>query len=193
MSSRLPGSAHVTRPWRIHEIAPDFRVEDVWALDTPGGPDGLARLADQFTAGPDNVIVRALLAIRLKLGKPLGMNPPTTGTGVSSLRERLPDDLRDRPGPDLGPYACLFLTDTEWAAHATTGGVDAIAHLGWVPDDTGGYRGQWTTLVKTHSWFGKTYMAGIAPIRHHVVYPLMVRSIARNWRTSDPQALRTTS
>lgn len=25
-----------SRPWRIHEIAPDFEVEDVWRFCTPG-------------------------------------------------------------------------------------------------------------------------------------------------------------
>ena len=34
---RLPRSAHTARPWRIHELAPDFRVEDVWALPARGG------------------------------------------------------------------------------------------------------------------------------------------------------------
>ena len=34
---RLPNVAHTSRPWRIHELARDFRVEDVWALPTPGG------------------------------------------------------------------------------------------------------------------------------------------------------------
>ena len=36
---RLPNTAHTSRPWRIHDIAPDFELEDVWALPTPGGPD----------------------------------------------------------------------------------------------------------------------------------------------------------
>ena len=37
---RIPVEGHLTQPWRIHEIAPDFRVEDVWAYRTPGaGPD----------------------------------------------------------------------------------------------------------------------------------------------------------
>lgn len=36
---KLPDTAHTSRPWRIHEVAPDFEVEDVWALPTPGGPD----------------------------------------------------------------------------------------------------------------------------------------------------------
>jgi len=37
----LPDTAHTSRPWRIHEIAADFRLEDVWALPTPGGPDAV--------------------------------------------------------------------------------------------------------------------------------------------------------
>jgi hypothetical protein len=33
---RLPNNAHTSRPWRIHELTHDFRLEDVWALPTPG-------------------------------------------------------------------------------------------------------------------------------------------------------------
>ncbi|MGI8546584.1 MAG: DUF2867 domain-containing protein, partial [Gemmatimonadaceae bacterium] len=29
---KLPNTAHTARPWRIHEITPDFRLYDVWAL-----------------------------------------------------------------------------------------------------------------------------------------------------------------
>ena len=38
---RLPDTAHTSRPWRIHELTPDFRLEDVWALPTPGRPGRL--------------------------------------------------------------------------------------------------------------------------------------------------------
>ncbi|MFI6904723.1 DUF2867 domain-containing protein [Nonomuraea sp. NPDC050394] len=179
MSDRLPVIEHTSCPWRIHAIAPDYRVEDVWSLPTPGGAGDFPRLVDQFTAGPDHPIVRALLAIRLRLGAPLGLNPP--GTRARWRGEPIPGDLRGRPGPDFGPFACLYRTETEWAAHATTSGVDAIAHLGWVPDGRGAYRGQWATLVKPHGPLGRAYMAGIAPIRHRVVYPLMIRSIGRGW------------
>jgi hypothetical protein len=36
---KLPNTTHTSRPWRIHELTRDFRLEDVWALPTPGGPD----------------------------------------------------------------------------------------------------------------------------------------------------------
>jgi hypothetical protein len=49
----LPDDEHIGRPWRIHEIAPDFELEDVWAFHTPGaGPDDFpVMLAALRTAG----------------------------------------------------------------------------------------------------------------------------------------------
>ena len=65
---RLPDSAHTSRPWRIHELTPDFRLEDVWALPTPGGPDDFPRLLELITrydpSHGASSVVRALFAIR---------------------------------------------------------------------------------------------------------------------------------
>ena len=43
MSRRLPDTEHTSRPWRIHEITQDFRVEDVWAYRTPGAGPALVK------------------------------------------------------------------------------------------------------------------------------------------------------
>ena len=48
---RLPDSAHTSHPWRIHELTRDFRLEDVWSLRTPGGPEDFPRLVEML-AGP---------------------------------------------------------------------------------------------------------------------------------------------
>ena len=48
---RLPDTAHTALPWRIHELTPDFRLYDVWALPTPGGPDDFPRLVRQLAVG----------------------------------------------------------------------------------------------------------------------------------------------
>ena len=47
---KLPNNAHTSRPWRIHEITPDFRLYDVGAATT-GGPDDFPRLVQQFAVG----------------------------------------------------------------------------------------------------------------------------------------------
>ena len=187
---KLPSSAHTFRPWRIHDIAPDFRLEDVWALPTPGGPDDFPRLVRQFAAGDtlDNTsrVARLLFRIRWKLGELLGWDDPDSGVGarVPTLRDRLPADLRTGPaGPEFEtlPFRSLYLTDHEWAAEIANRTVHGVMHIGWVPDDAGGYRGQMAVLVKPNGLFGKAYMAAIAPFRHLIVYPPLIRDIGREW------------
>jgi hypothetical protein len=187
---RLPNGAHTSRPWRIHELTGDFRLEDVWALPTPGGPDDFPRLVAQATSlDPSQSAsgaVRALFAIRWKLGELLGLDDPDTGLGsrVPTLRDRLPADLRDAPGPDFAalPFTPLYLTGDEFAAEIANRTVHGVMHLGWVPDGVGGYRGQMAVLVKPNGLLGTSYMAAIAPFRHLLVYPPMIREIERTWR-----------
>lgn len=196
---RLPSTAHTSRPWRIHEIAPDFHVEDVWALPTPGGPDDLARLVEQFASEDDgggggggdgpisSPVTRLLFAIRWKLGKLLGLDKDDSGVGgrVTSLRDRLPADLREGPrGPDLRavPMTSVYQTHDEWVAEMANRTVHGLMHIGWVPDGSGGYRGQMTVLVKSNGLLGAAYMAFIKPFRYLGVYPAFIRGIGREWQ-----------
>ena len=195
---RLPNTAHTSRPWRIHELTYDFRLEDVWALPTPGGPDDFPRLVRQLASGErsqggSSRAARTLWAIRWKVGKLLGWDSPDDGHGATSptLRDRLPADLRDAPsGPDFDalPFTSLYLLDDEFAAEIINRTVHGILHLGWVPDGTGGYRGQMAVLVKPNGLFGTAYMAAIKPFRHLIVYPALMREIRREWqaRTGEP-------
>ncbi len=187
---RLPDSAHTSRPWRIHEITRDFRVEDMWALPTPGGPDDFPRLVERATSmDPSRTssrAVRTLFDIRWKVGGLLGWDDERAGIGgrVPTLRDRLPEDLREvQSGPEFEalPFTPLYKLDDEFAAEAANRTVHAVMHLGWVPDDDGGYRGQMAVLVKRNGLFGNAYMAAIAPFRHLVVYPPMIREFGRNW------------
>src|SRR5215212_10453320 len=126
---RLPNSAHTSRPWRIHELTSDFRLEDVWALPTPGGPDDFPRLVRQMTSGELRLdfsgAARTLWSLRWKVGNLLGWDSPDSGLGstVPTLRDRLPSDLRDAPsGPtfDTLPFMPLYMLDDEWAAEIAT-------------------------------------------------------------------------
>ena len=188
---KLPDSAHTSRPWRIHELTPDFRLEDVWALPTPGGPDDFQLLVDALsTSDPERQspsrLARALWRIRWKLGELFGWDDEDTGVGsrVPTLRDRMPADLRDTPpGPDFPtlPFTPLYLLDDEFAAEVANKTVHGVMHLGWVEDGAGGYRGQMAVLVKPNGLFGNVYMAAIRPFRHLIVYPPMMREIGRLW------------
>jgi hypothetical protein len=201
---KLPETAHTTRPWRIHELTPDFKVEDVWALKTPGGPDGLARLvATMVSDHPDGfpesapVLVRLLWEARWKIGALLRWDGKDAGVGsrVASLRDRLPSDLRDAPpGPDFDdvPFTSLYMLQDEWAAEMANRTVHTVMHIGWVPDSSGGYRGQMAVLVKPNGLLGAAYMAAIKPFRYLIVYPALMRWIERGWLAgADPTPART--
>ena len=193
---RLPDTAHTSRPWRIHELAHDFRLEDVWELPWRGGPEDFPRLvamiASQDASQSSSRAVRALTAIRSKLGELLGWDDPDAGLGsrVSTLRDRLPADLREAPRPDFAtlPFASLYLLDDEFAAEIANRTMHGVMHIGWVPDGTGGFRGQMAVLVKTNGLLGTAYMAAIRPFRHLIVYPALMREWERAWRrrSGDP-------
>jgi Protein of unknown function (DUF2867) len=197
---RLPNTAHTSRPWRIHELTRDFRLEDVWALETPGGPDDFPRLVQGIASGDPSQgssrAARILWAFRWKVGRPLGWDGPDAGLGsrVPTLRDRLPVDLRDAPsGPEFDalPFTSLYLLDDEFAAEIANRTMQGVMHLGWVSDGTGGYRGQLAVYVKPNGLFGSAYMAAIRPFRHLIVYPPMIRQIEREWRARADQPTAT--
>src|SRR5947208_5927006 len=139
---RLPKDAHTSRPWRIHEIARDFRVEDVWALPTPGGPDDFPLLVESMASldpsRSSSSAVGALVALREKIGELLGWDDPEDGVGgrVPTLRDRLPAELRDPPEASFEalPFSLLYVTDDEAAAEIANRTMHGVMHLGWLPD-----------------------------------------------------------
>jgi Protein of unknown function (DUF2867) len=186
----LPSTAHTSRPWRIHELTGDFRLEDVWALPTRGGPGDFPRLV-QLMASSDpsrgsSRAVRTLWAIRWKLGGLLGWDGPDAGLGsrVPTLRDRLPADLRETAVPDFDalPFTPLYVLENEFAAEIANRTMHGVMHLGWIQGPTGGYSGQMAVLVRPNGPLGAAYMAAIKPFRHLIVYPSMLRQIERNWR-----------
>jgi len=202
---RLPNSAHESRPWRIREIVPDFILEDVWALPTPGSagdfPALLKLMAASDPANSSSLPTRVLWRIRERLGSlfdlggisaPAGSDPdgapgklPIPGTNETSLAERLPDDLRGTAADvDFGslPFVPLYRTDDEFAAELSNRTVHAVMHLAWADQGEGRYQGQMAVYVKPRGAFGKGYMALIKPFRHLIVYPALTRQTERAWK-----------
>jgi hypothetical protein len=196
---RVPNSAHTARPWRIHEVTRDFRLEDVWALPWVGGRDDFPRLvqliASYNPSHSSSLAVRTLAAIRWKLGELLGWDGPDAGldSRAPTLRDRLPADLRDGPpGPesDSLPVASLYLTEDEWAAEGANRTMHGVIHIGRVPDDAGGFRAQMAIYVKPNGLLGIGYMAAIKPFRYLIVYPLMLREMGRRWQAETGSTSR---
>lgn len=184
---RLPHAAHTGQPWRIHELTPDFRLQDVWAFRTPaGGPDdfpaAVAAIQASYDTAAEPLPVRFLFAVRWKLGALFGWDDDTQGLAkrVRSLRTRLPRDLAAAPvGPDVAgtPLTTVYELDNECARELANRTVHAVMHLGWTPVADGGHELRMAVLVKPNGLLGRLYMAAIAPFRHLVVYP----SLTRRW------------
>ena len=206
---RLPNAAHESRPWRIREIAPDFILEDVWALPAHGGAEDFQRLLDNtVSSDPDSVKslpTRVLWRVRDRLGSCFRLGRISAaaesgrdaagrllipGTNETSLSGRLPADLRDT-ATDLRfrslPFVPLYRTDVEFAAEMSNQTVHGVMHLAWVDQGEGHYQGQMAVYVKPRGPLGKGYMALIRPFRHWIVYPALMRQIERAWSTRLPQ------
>jgi hypothetical protein len=193
---KLPASAHTSRPWRIHEIAPDFPVEDVWALPATGTVDDFPAVVDLWATldFPDSASlpVRFVWGVRDLLGR-LGLGRISQaagsdidrhgipGTDETTLLARLPEDLRGTVDPSMepsdSPMRPLYMTENEYTAEMSNRTMHSVMHLGWVDQADGRYQAQMAVLVKARGLAGRAYMASIKPIRHALVYPALMRAI----------------
>ena len=187
---KLPDSAHTSRQWRIHELTRDFRLEDVWQIRAPGRPDDWETAAELLVsldpAQSSSLAVRTLFAVRWKIGGLLGWDEPDSGlrSPVSTLRDRLPADLRDTAAPQLEalPFTSLYIAGDEFAAELANSTMHGVMHVGLVADGAGGHSGQMAVLVKPNGPFGAAYMAAIKPFRYLVVYPALLREFEMSWQ-----------
>jgi hypothetical protein len=201
---RLPNAAHESHPWRIREIAPDFTVEDVWALPAHGGAEDFPALLELMVASDpanaESLPTRLLWRLRDQLGKGFGLGRisaaaedgsdagagklPIPGTDETSLAGRLPEDLRNTAADlDFGslPFVPLYRTDDEFAAEVSNRTMHGVMHLAWVDLGAGRYQGQMAVYVKPRGRFGRGYMELIKPFRHWIVYPALMRQTERTW------------
>jgi hypothetical protein len=201
---RLANAAHESYPWRIREIAPDFILEDVWALPVHGGAEDfetlLGLMADFDPANAESLPTRLLWRLRDRLGKGFKLGRistpaedrgdgvagelPIPGTSETSLAGRLPEDLRDTAVDlDFGslPFVPLYRTDNEFAAEISNRTVHGVMHLAWVDQGAGRYQGQMAVYVKPRGRLGEGYMLLIKPFRHLIVYPALLRQTERTW------------
>jgi Protein of unknown function (DUF2867) len=196
---RLPNSEHESHAWRICEVAPDFRLEDVWALPAQGRLGDFETLLDVLAcidpAKGESRATRALFGARYRIGGWLGWDDaerelPIPNDTRPTLAARLPESLRDTTkGLDLRvtSFTPLYRTDVEWAAEISNRTVHAVMHLAWVKKGEDLYQGQMGVYVKPRGRLGVAYMAAIAPFRHRVVYPALMREIDRAWRARAAQ------
>jgi Protein of unknown function (DUF2867) len=203
---RLASAEHKSRRWRIHEIVPDFTLEDVWGLPVHGRatdfPEFLELASHLSPANANSVATRALWRFRDLLGRWFGIGRITRksdavamsdaklripGTNETSLSDRVPADLKNtaaRMSFGSLPFSPLYLTGTEFAAELSNATVHGVMHLGWADNGNGEYQGRMAVYVKPRGWFGRAYMALIKPFRHLIVYPALMKQFESAWNAT---------
>ena len=130
----------------------------------------------------------ALIALREFLGRVFGWDEgddarPIPGCTETSLRDRLPEAERDQPTEPDGAFgfSLVYQDATERLVELGNATVHAALHVGWVEHADGSAGAEMAVYWKPRGWFGRLYMALIAPFRVFVVYPALMRKIRADW------------
>src|SRR6185503_6074291 len=97
LTMRIPNAVHEAHPWRIHEIAPDFTVEDVWALPAHGDAGDFQTLLEVILSldfpSSTSLPTRVLWSTRDRLGRWFGLgriSVPVDGTANTAGKLPIP-------------------------------------------------------------------------------------------------------
>lgn len=191
---RIPNEQHTQHDWRVPQYARDFELEDAWNTPVTGTstqfPDFVELFHSIDPGQSEGGLTGLLFRLRLKLGQWFGWDDeanrlPIPGCEETSVRDRLPpEDRAPVTAADLeDPLAFrpVFRDGRESCAEISNGTVHALLHLSWVPEGEH-HRGQLAVYVKPRGTTGRFYMKLIAPFRHFIVYPAIMRRLEREWR-----------
>jgi hypothetical protein len=193
---RRPVEDHCDPAWRVHALAQDFELLDVWRFPIRvGGHVPFARVVDflaetQAAMRDRPGLAASLFQFRTWLGRVFGWDDetrarPIPGSVEKSVRERLPG-VGERGDPiSTSGFQLVYLTEDEALRELQNATVHALLHLARVPldpqDPTGVWAPQMGVYVKRRGWLGRFYMALIGPFRHLIVYPTLMRTVAEAW------------
>lgn len=196
--------SHNSQPWKVHEIAKDFILLDVWEYpvlaDKSKDQDFLffLKMIQQPTADKANKSVsikfqaaRLLISLRVFLGKILGLDKnintlPVPGCQESSIKERLSmkDRKRSLELSELGiidsnneTWRIVYLYEDEMLTELSIDVVHVLMHLGWVHKSGNFFKARLAVYAKPRGMIGKVYMKLIMPFRRTIIYPALMENI----------------
>ena len=196
---RVPNQVHEAHPWVMRQIAPDFRLLDVWELPVEGDRDDFERFLEAMASfdptASGSGLSRFLFWVRLRLGGLLGWDKverrTIPGSTDTSLADRLPGrapvtpEITGAMKEEAGGFTAFLRTDDEWAAEISNGTVHGALQLTWVEHAAGGYRAHLAVYVKERGRLGQAYLLLIDPFRHLVVYPSLMRAVGKQWAAAQ--------
>jgi hypothetical protein len=183
-------SDHRAMPWRVHTLAPDFKLEDVWTIRLEGHvPRDVREFVDcfwgVFRASESGFLAR----VRMTLGRWFGWDDhdfslAIPGCTEKSVGDRLTSDDRSRslagtdaPSPISSPQVrTVYVFDREALFEFSNDTIHGMLHVSIEGDEA-----TVAVYVKHRGLMSRLYMAAIWPARHLLIYPAFVRSAERAW------------
>jgi hypothetical protein len=175
-------------PLRVHAFLAGVPLHDVWAVDLPRTRSGITldeflRTASAclFTGSP---VVRALLNIRLFVGRLLGWDREPSATAWDTFTTRLTTADRSKSRAPAGTREGLFRVVYRFENEQLLEVINRTAHaaaLSTLVETADAYRFYFGVYVRNVGRFTPVYMALIDPFRKLVVYPLLLRRVRATW------------
>ena len=175
-------------PLRVHEFLAGVPLHDVWAIDLPRTRSGITldeflRTASSCLLTPSPV-VRALLNVRLFIGRLLGWDREPAVTAWESFTTRMTTADRSRSLEPAGTRQGLFYVVYRFENEQLLELINRTAHaaaLSALVETASGYRFYFGVYVRSVSQFTPIYMTLIGPFRKLVVYPSLLRTVRTKW------------
>jgi hypothetical protein len=175
-------------PLRVHDFLAGVPLHDVWAVDLPRTRFGITldeflrtQSARPFAPSP---FVRALLNIRLLVGRLLGWDCEPAATAWETFATRLTSADRSKSLAPAATNAGLFRVVYRFENEELLELINRTAHaaaLSALVETANGYRFYFAVYVRSVSRFTPFYIALINPFRKLIVYPSLLRTIRANW------------
>jgi hypothetical protein len=175
-------------PLRVHDFLAGVPLHDVWAVDLPRARSGIKLheflpTANACLCTPPPV-VRALLNIRLFVGRLLGWDREPAAIAWESFATRMTTADRSRSLAPAGAREGLFRVVYRFENEQLLELINRTAHaaaLSALVETPNAYRFYFGVYVRSVSRFTPIYMALIDPFRKLVVYPSLLRTVRAKW------------
>ena len=186
--ARVDPTDHLRRPWRVHDLAADFDLLDVWEYPIRARPPHDLRHFDEFAKSVQrdvmdgSTLAGLLFRIRAAAGRVFGWDERRD----RSLQDRLEPRERSNEPDGLSPteglgFDRVYQFEDELLDEISNSTVHALMHVSWIEQDDGTFVPRMAVYVKPRGLLGRLYMALISPFRHLLVYPTLMRRMGSAW------------
>jgi hypothetical protein len=206
--SQHKNQSHYAQPWKVHEIAKDFELLDVWefpiAADRSKGQDFLFFLKMMRQPPPEKnrrsaslkfLAAQVLVYLRMQMGEVFGLDKnintlPIPGCRETSVKDRLSKKDREQSlsllelgisDYDNSTWQIVYFYKEELLMELSIDPAHALMHFGWVHKSDHIYTAQLAVYAKPRGDFGKFYLQLIMPFRRLIIYPVFMEAVKNIW------------